>query len=213
MRLSGVTVWLLGAGWICAVGALAGTRPVAGWLLAPLTRSDPLREADAIVVLGAGTLSDGTLAPESASGVLYGVRLLELGWAPRLIVSGGTHRGVSIPDAEAMARLARRLGAAGPAVLVDPTPTITVLQARSVAALAARHGVRSVVLVAPPLKSRRAALAFRRAGLEVVAAPGPPGLPASLWVARDTFVRRWALTLEAAQEYAALVWYRWRGWA
>jgi uncharacterized SAM-binding protein YcdF (DUF218 family) len=112
-----------------------------------------------------------------------------------------------------MARLVRRLGADGPALLLDPAPTTMVEQARSVATLAARHGIRSVLVVAPPLKSRRAALTFRRAGLEVVEAPGPAGAPASLWVARDTFLRRLALVVEAAQEYAALLWYRWRGWA
>lgn len=213
MRLSDSSAWLVGAALICVAGALAGTRSVAGWLLAPLTRLDPLRPADAIVVVGAGTLADGTLTPDSAYAVLYGVTLWEQRWAPRLIFSGGTHRGLATTDAEAMARLARRLGVDGPAVLLDPVPTTTAQQARSLAALAARHGIRSVVLVVPPLKSHRAASAFRRAGLEVVAAPGPAGLPASLWVARDTYVRRLALVAEATQEYAALLWYRWQGWA
>jgi uncharacterized SAM-binding protein YcdF (DUF218 family) len=84
-----------------------------------------------------------------------------------------------------------------------------------VTALAARHGIRSVLLVTSPIKMRRAVLTFRQAGLDVVAAPGLEdrgSLTARLLAGEDHFLHRLGVTAESLGEYLAFVTYWWRGW-
>jgi uncharacterized SAM-binding protein YcdF (DUF218 family) len=199
---------------LVAAMVLIGARPLALWLARPLVRADPLRRVDAIAVFGGGVYDETTLAPESAYRVLYGAQLLKDGHAPVLILAGGGHRGARGSDAEVMARTARALGIEPTSLLLDGRPSSTAEQAASVAEIAARRGIRAVVVVTSPLKSYRTARALQRAGLDVVSAPGIPagaGRAAPLLIAEDHLARRLALILEALYEYAVIAAYWWRG--
>src|SRR5262245_43843165 len=137
--------WLI-LGGLCvlvAVVVVAG-RPLAAWLTRPLVKADPLRRVDAIVVLGAGSYPTGALTPETAYRVVVGLGLLNEGYAPRLVLSGGSHRGVADSDAEVMARVARTCGIASTSLLLDDQPSSTAAQAASMREMAARHGIRSI---------------------------------------------------------------------
>jgi uncharacterized SAM-binding protein YcdF (DUF218 family) len=192
--------------------AALSTRSAIIALAAPLIRNDPLRSVDAIVILGEGALADGTLTPSTAYALLRGLELWRRGWAPVLVLSGGSHRGSPTSDADAMAVALRHLGVAPSSLLIDTRASSTSAHAAAVADLARRHGFRSVAVVTSPLRSRRAALAFRRVGLDVISTPGA-GDPRQLLVARDDPVGRWMIMLEALTEYAALILYRLRGHA
>ena len=188
---------------------LAGMSPLSHWLSGPLVVGATPRRADAIVVLGAGAYDTAALTPDSAYRLVRGVQLWKQGYAPVMILSGGGHRKMPGTDAEAMASTARSLGVPADALLLDAAPSSTRAQAESVARIARERGITSVLLVTSPLSSRRATQAFRRAGLEVTPVAGPV---TPLTVAQDHVAGRLALTCYALYEYAALVWYAWRGW-
>jgi uncharacterized SAM-binding protein YcdF (DUF218 family) len=180
----------------------------------PLVQADRIDRVDAIAVLGHGSHADGTLSPETAYGLLHGVRLLERGAGRILILSGGTHRGTSTPDADAMAGVARALGIPAAAMMLDRRASSTVDHALAVAAIATGHRLGTVAVVTPPLRSRRAALAFRRAGVNALAAPGVSldELPTALFVRRDDPLARLGVAADVLSEYLALAHYGLRGW-
>lgn len=204
--------WVLGLLLLLAVAAAsaAGHGGFVATLAAPLILSDPLRPVDAVVVLGQGAADDGTLTPNSAYALLRALDLVDRGYAGRLVLSGGSHRGSRVADAEAMGRALQRLRPGPLTVLLDPRASSVAAHAQAIADLARRHGLRSVAVVTSPLRSRRTALSFRRAGLDVVSAPGLSH-PAQLLIGRDSVLGRWTVVLEAVGEYAALTLYRMRG--
>jgi uncharacterized SAM-binding protein YcdF (DUF218 family) len=67
---------------LLAALVLATARPLALWLVRPLVRSDPLRRADAIVVLGSGAYGETILTPESAYRFLYAVSFSRMAMPP-----------------------------------------------------------------------------------------------------------------------------------
>jgi len=194
---------------------LVGVRSVALCLFSPLIDSEQLRRVDAIVVLGAGAFDDEIVAPDTAYRLMFGLTLLKKGFAPVMIVSGGSHRQTRKPDAVVMRNVALGLGIPPTEVILDPTPSTTRGQALSIADLARQRGLGSILLVTSPLHSYRAVRAFRRTGLEVVSAPGPSSLttaPSIILVAQDHVAGRLKAITEALYEYAAIVVYWWRRW-
>lgn len=203
--------WVVGVAFGVALIPLGmGFSPVGRWLSSSLVLSDPPRRADAIVVLGAGAYDPITLTPDSAYRLLHGLQLFRDGYAPLLILVGSSHRGVTATDADAMAMVARTLGVVPTALVLDPTPSTTHGAAESVARLARSRGITSILLTTSPLESRRAAHTFRRAGLDVISAPGPSAPPLS--VAQDHPAGRMALVIKALYEHLAIAVYAWRGW-
>jgi uncharacterized SAM-binding protein YcdF (DUF218 family) len=84
--------------------------------------------------------------------------------APLVVVSGGTTHGAPRAEADALADALREAGV--PDVLVERGSKTTVENARFTAELLAARGVRRVWLVTQPFHGKRAALLFRREGLE-----------------------------------------------
>lgn len=208
-------VVLMAMGAVLLLAIVAGsTRSVVVGLARPLVQIDRHDRVDAVVVLGQGTHPDGTLSAATAYCLVHGVRLLQRGVTHLLVLSGGSHRGSSVTDADAMAEAARSFGVPAEALVLERGPSSTVEHARAVAALARRQGLRSVAVVTPPLRSRRSVLAFRRAGVAAVAAPGvtPDALGSALFVGRDDPLGRLAVAANAVSEYLALGGYRVRGW-
>jgi uncharacterized SAM-binding protein YcdF (DUF218 family) len=217
MRLTGrlstsLTCALVGVGVGIALPVVGGILPVASWLAAPLIVADETRRVDAIVVLGAGTYDETTLTPASAYRLLRGLQLLKAGQAPLMILSGGGHRGTRISDAKAMAQVAATLGADFRSLVVDETSSATWRQAESVAWIATSRGMRSIALVTSPLHSYRAAMTFRRAGLEVVGVPaGRHFDPRLLTIAENQVAGRLNAVIQALYEYTAIAAYRFHG--
>jgi uncharacterized SAM-binding protein YcdF (DUF218 family) len=101
-----------------------------------------------------------------------GVRLLQWGVAPLLLLSGGGNG--PVPEAEIMRRMALARGVPEAALLVEPRSRDTVENARETARLLRSRGARSVVLVSDRVHLPRAALLFRLAGLRVAGRVGVP---------------------------------------
>ncbi len=137
---------------------------VARLLERPLTIEHPIERADAIVVLGAPLGPGGALTPVLEERVTAAAALFHAGAADHVVATGGITHGA--PRAEADA-LAEGLAAAGiPEVLVERDALTTAENARFTARILDPLGARRVWLVTQPFHGRRAALLFRRAGLE-----------------------------------------------
>jgi uncharacterized SAM-binding protein YcdF (DUF218 family) len=130
----------------------------------PLTIDHAIEQADAIVVLGAPLGPGGALTAILEERVAAAAELYRAGAGRHVIATGGVTHGA--PRAEADA-LAEGLAAAGiPDVLVERDSLTTAENARFTARLLEPLGARRVWIVTQPFHGRRAALLFRRAGLE-----------------------------------------------
>jgi uncharacterized SAM-binding protein YcdF (DUF218 family) len=193
---------------------LAGMLPLRAWLGPLLVVSDPLRPAEAIVVLSGGVEDADTLSPASALRLVHGLRLWKRGLAPVLILTGGNPVDPTVPEAGVMARVALELGVPASALIVERAADRTATQAREVARIARQRGIRTVLLVTSPLHSYRAAAAFRKAGLDVVSVPpATRQARAELIVLNPVKVYERLLALDpVAYEYVAIALYWWNGW-
>lgn len=135
---------------IALVGILAivaGVIVGSGFYLSP---QDKLTKADAIVVISGG---------ETDLRVKEGVKLYQAGWAPLLIMSGAA-RDLGESNAEAMRRLAIKLGAPEDKILVEKEARNTFDNARFTRELMTAHQIDSIILVTSPYHQRRAFITF-----------------------------------------------------
>lgn len=167
---------------------------------APLTSVDRPRKADAVVVLGAPLLADGSLTPQAEERVQAGVDVYRRGLAPIICLAGGHGPAAiagSAAESEGMARWVRRMGVPEEAIVVDRASTCTNTNAVRTAELLLPAGRRRVWLVTQRFHTRRAKLYFRRAGFEPLGWPIEGGVEARMpgralrWVARE--YAAWAL--------------------
>lgn len=135
-----------------------------------MTPREPLRPAQAIVVLGgAGLRGDGQLGTVSLRRTLDALRLYRAGAAPLLVFSGpASGEGV---EAEARAAFARECGVPDDAILTEATGRNTRTEALAIARLLRPRDIRTIVLVADAEGLWRAERVFERAGFDVVPAP------------------------------------------
>jgi len=123
-----------------------------------------LTPADAIVVLGAGLGPGGTLTSILEERVAAAVALVRDGMARYVVATGGITRHDARAEADALAEALHTAGV--PDVLVERESRTTAENARFTARILEPLGVRTVWLVTQPFHGRRAALLFRREGLE-----------------------------------------------
>jgi uncharacterized SAM-binding protein YcdF (DUF218 family) len=142
---------------------------LASAMASALPRRDPLRSADAVLVMASRLQSDGDPTVEADSRLDRGVALLTAGLAARLIVP---ELAEPAPRYEplARARLEQSRAEGVEVVAVGPVRR-TRDEAVAVAALCRARGWGRVLVVTSPLHSRRACAALEREGLEVISAP------------------------------------------
>jgi uncharacterized SAM-binding protein YcdF (DUF218 family) len=193
---------------------LAGMLPLRAWLGPALVVSDPLRPAEAIVVLSGGVEDADTLSAGTALRLVHGLRLWKRGLAPVLILTGGNPVDPAVPEAGVMARVALELGVPASALIVEREADRTAAQARAVAHLVKQRDITTVLLVTSPLHSYRAAAAFRKAGLDVVSAPPAtrPGRARPIVVSPVQIYERLLALGPVVYEYVAIALYWWNGW-
>lgn len=161
--------------------------------------------ADAIVVLGGGTLpvSDWSRTTTRAG---MGLSLWREGFAPLVLVSG-SDQAVDLAQGFEASGVPRR------DLRVEALSTNTHENAHNSAALLKAGGLSDVLLVTSAIHMRRAAGSFRHEGIAVSPVPADDG-HARLAAAPWWLPRRDALTLTARclREYVALWVYHRRGW-
>lgn len=233
LLLAALLVWR----WRRAAGALvvvalsvlyfASIPATAHWLLDRLERpypalsSERLRHLDAgaIVILGAGRYPDApeyggdTVSQLALERLRYGAYLHRRTGLP-VLVTGGATLEQPVPEAQLLEHSLRSdFGVT--AIWAEDRSRTTAENARYSAELLAQRGIFRIALVTHALHMARAEGAFRRAGLEVVAAPtayhrrGALDTGAAAWLPRAVALR---YTNQALHEYLGMLWYRLRGW-
>lgn len=134
-------------------------------LEAPLAIAHPFEPLDAIVVLGAPLLPDGRPSAVLEERIAAAAALFRAGGGAWVVASGG-HTGARRAEAHAIADGLRAAGIPDAVVIVEDVSQSTAENARETALRLAPLGARRVWLVTQPFHGRRAALLFRRAGLE-----------------------------------------------
>jgi uncharacterized SAM-binding protein YcdF (DUF218 family) len=146
------------------------------WLEAPLVDRRRARVAssrDAIVVLGAPVRADGRASRALAERIAAAAALWHAGGARTIVATGGVTRRAPRSEADAIADGLRAAGVPADAIVVEARALSTIENARFTAELL---GSCAVWLVTQPFHGRRAARAFRAAGLDarVWHVDGPP---------------------------------------
>jgi len=151
----------------------------------------------AIVVLGARVLSDGSPSAALVARVHHAVALHRAGLGPTVIFSGAGPGALS--EAVVARQLALAAGVSAEACVLEPASHSTFDNAQRTVALLKEHGLKDVWLVTDDFHAYRAAAHFRLAGLLVSLAPVTRALslPSRLkWTLREVaaLVRRpWLL--------------------
>ena len=129
-------------------------------------------DADAIVVLGCRVDDAGLPSERMRRRMALAVALYRDGAAPLIVLSGG---GASpVAEAEAMRDLALDAGIPAAALVLEPDSGDTLANAANTARLLNAFGKSRIVLVTDRLHLPRAALLFRRAGLDIAGVAGVP---------------------------------------
>lgn len=130
---------------------------------------------DVIVVLGAAVWPGGQPSPALQRRVLHAVDLLQRGYAPHLLVTGGVGKHPPT-EAEVMQRLAVAHGIPRVSIVLEEQATSTFESAWRCRDMLRQRGWSRVLIVTDRLHLPRALVAFRSVGIRAVgsAAPGKP---------------------------------------
>jgi uncharacterized SAM-binding protein YcdF (DUF218 family) len=171
-------------------------------LISPLLQPDTTGPADAIVVLGAGVVSDCVPNQNGVRRVLLAARLWRQHRAPVLVFTGG-HADGTCPISVAMSRLAAEIGVPGDAIHFETTSTTTWENGKYSAAMLRGLGCTKLLIVTDKLHMRRASGVFARLGFAIERASVPiyEGHPDNV-----------SMLAAGAREMVALTYYRVRGW-
>ncbi|NJL22179.1 MAG: YdcF family protein [Leptolyngbyaceae cyanobacterium SM1_3_5] len=192
--------------------------------------SNPLPNADAIVVLGGGVKPQIPPRPwvdvhEAGDRVLYGAQLFREGKAPFVIMSGGRidWKGGGPSESADMAKIAIALGVPESAILQDPTSLNTYENAVNVRKILQERGLRRILLVTSAMHMPRSLLIFAKQGIESIAAPTDFLITEQdmreLSASTESTLLNWIPDADrlqqvsrAIKEYIGIVIYRLRGW-
>ena len=178
------------------------------WILAsPLRLTAEPGAADAIVVLAGGVGESGQAGGGYQERVKMAVDLYQGGFAPRMVFESGYS--FTFREAEIMRDLALSLDVPDSAILLETTGANTYDQVTQVHSILRKHDWRRILLVSSPYHMRRAVLVWRKQAPEVEVVPTP--VPQSQFYLHERGASVEQLK-GLAQEFAALVWYWWKGW-
>lgn len=195
-------------GFLCAILVVFGGRlfinrtSFADRAIAPLLTQDTSAAADAIVILGAGVVGDCIPNNNAVRRVLLAAELWHQQRAPLVLNVGGSGE-ASCPVSVAAQNLARELGIPQSSLRLETVSRSTRENGELSAPLLRGWGVQRVLLVTDRLHMRRASGVFRRLGFDVEQASVP------IYEGHEDNV---SMLRAGLREYAALAYYRFRGW-
>jgi uncharacterized SAM-binding protein YcdF (DUF218 family) len=135
-----------------------------------LASHDEAAPADAIVVLGAAQYR-GRPSPVLRARLDHAVALFAQGYAPRLVLSGGTAEGDTQSEAAVARQYVMRAGVPDSSILLESDGRTTEQSLRAVAQLLRVRGLERVILVSDPFHLFRTTVVARRYGLAVRTSP------------------------------------------
>lgn len=221
---------------------VTGNKLPASFLIRQLEKTYPVyqggEKADAIVVLGGGTVTKSTprqIVEVNGAGdrVIYALQLFRDGAADKLLLGGSyidwlegttiTENGVSSPASE-MAELLTMFGVSRDDMLIQDHSLNTAEEAVEDAKVLKELGMNKILLVSSATHMRRAVPLFEKQGLEVIPAPTDfsysdrdwEKLMSFDWATSYTFIIPNISNMEALQtalkEYLGYYVYKLRGW-
>lgn len=174
----------------------------------PLVRDETPKQADAIIVLGGGVVTDTRTLPWSVEErVRKGVELYQDGYAQNIIVTGGLVKGFSYAESEVMSPYARFLGVAKENIFEESRSEDTRGNAVYSWEIMRQHAWENAIIVTSDYHSQRACHVFRKLNMAVtcVAAFKNPS-----W--QGQAFRNLMDAKAIAREYLATVYYWMRGY-
>ena len=199
---------------------------------------DGVEKADAIVVLGGGTVTKSTprqIVEVNGAGdrIIYAAQLYREGAAEKLLLGGSyiawrdgevpTETGVSSPASE-MAELMRMFDIPEEALLIQDRSLNTAEEAEEDAKMLRALGLNKIILVSSATHMRRAVPLFEKQGLEVIPAPTDYSFSDQEWENELRFNAATAYSFiipsisninslqNALKEYLGYAVYKMRGW-
>jgi uncharacterized SAM-binding protein YcdF (DUF218 family) len=190
-----------------------------------------LPQAQAIVVLGGGTLSaqyprQTVEVDQAGDRLIYAAQLYHQGKAEHLLLSGGRIDWISsgAPPAEDMASLLEMLGVPPQALWLESQSRNTYENARNARAFLEPLGIRRILLVTSASHMPRSVALFEKQGFEVIPAPADfsvtqegweqlksGGLGSQLYSLLPS-AESLSLTTRMLKEYVGMLIYRLSGW-
>lgn len=138
----------------------------------PLAVKDPLKKADAVVVISGGWASKNQLGKSTLERYQYGLKLFQKNYSKYLLLSGGNLKGTP-SEAEEMAEMAITDGFPNESIIIEGNSETTWENALFVKRLLLERHLNSVILVTSPYHMLRAKTMFNDLGINVIAAPVP----------------------------------------
>ncbi len=221
-----------GRRWLAALAVfyLAVSCPLGAGLLArtltygyrPIASADEARGAQAIVLLGSGSVNLrasgrqlSSVTMDAGLRALETARLFDLLHGPLVIASGGVteHDAAAAPESAALQHALLDLGVRPDRILLESRSKNTRDEAVIIKDMLSARGLTTFVLVTSPLHMRRSMMTFEREGLHPIPSPSPlvperstprnPLLPSDLWLnVADGVLYEWM----------ARAYYWWKGW-
>ncbi len=178
------------------------------WLVAsPLKMTQPIQQADAVVVLAGGMGESGKAGSGYQERVKQAVDLYKSGKAPKILFCSGYT--FVFREAEVMKELAMANGVPESAIELEMQGINTAKSITDAARQLRRESVKRVLLVSSPYHMRRAVLTWRKLcpDIAVISAPVPKS---------HFYDHVWGARLEQIEgivhEYCSLLYYWMKGW-
>lgn len=130
------------------------------------------QRADCAIVAGAG-IADSQPSPVFKERLNHAFALYRQGYAPIIILTGGTSAGSSLSDAAIARTYLLTKGVSEKAILLEEKSRVTRENFRYARQIMAAHHLRTALLVSDPLHMKRAMLIARDEGIDARPSPTP----------------------------------------
>ncbi len=133
-------------------------------------RQRPLAQSDAIIVLGARVMEDGTLSTTLTHRMNKACDIYEQGYAETIIVCGGQGANEPVPEADAMAEYLMQKGVPPSAILRELNSFDTLQNLVNAQGLMRERGLNTAIIVSSEYHIQRALWIARDIGLPATGA-------------------------------------------
>ncbi len=171
---------------------------VAGVYIHQYGQRDQAAKADVIVVLGAGTLRNGSPSPATLRRTRHAAALYRRGLAPYVLCTGAYTQRHPKSEAQACADVAIRAGVPAAAILMEERSTSTEENAIETRKVMERYGFKTALVVTDNFHQFRTEILFRQQGISILLSPAQASAgPLSVRIG----------VLNTYREVGALAWY------
>ncbi|MBI3887760.1 YdcF family protein [Candidatus Microgenomates bacterium] len=133
--------------------------------------NDIKHKSDVILVLGARSYINGEYNPCLKARVDHAVSLYKDGYAPKLLVSGGTDKEDNANESETMKKIAVEQGVAAKDILLEKAATSTYENFTLSKEIMNKNNLHSAIIVTEPFHIARASLVGKKLGFTDNASP------------------------------------------